>query len=111
MCKGLLNSLLLILCILVGAAAAAEAPAEPPALSAADVETLVRDLEDPQARERLIQQLRTLVQAKAAAEPESEVQDATLELLQAVSERAKGLTQDILLIVDDLNEIPRMLDW
>lgn len=90
---------------------AQEQPAEPAALTPGEMESLIRDLEDPAAREQLIQQLKMLAQAKQAAAPPSEVQSATAELLEAVSRQLDTFTENALQIAENVNELPRVLSW
>lgn len=116
--KKLLVALLLSLCLLPGLAAAqpAEAAAAPPP-SQDQVESLVRSLEDPEARARLVEQLKLLTRAGAEAgvvvaqEAESEVQNATSALLKSISRRLQAFGETALLFIDDLNQLPRLWDW
>ena len=89
---------------------AQEPLAEQPALSSQELAALIQDLEDPAARARLIQQLKALAQAEAA-EPPSEVQHATLELLQGVSQRLGGFRETVLQLIDSIAELPWVVTW
>lgn len=90
---------------------AQEQPAEQTVLPSSEVEALIRDLQDPAAREQLIQQLKVLAQAKQEATPPSEVQSATAELLGAVSQQLDTFTENALQIAENVNELPRVLTW
>ncbi|MEZ5582549.1 MAG: mechanosensitive ion channel [Candidatus Competibacteraceae bacterium] len=73
---------------------------------------LVEDLEDPAEREKLVQQLKTLIQVEAAnAEPASEIKSATTELLQTASEEVKILSGEVAAFARSLNALPQTWTW
>ncbi|MFO1433719.1 MAG: mechanosensitive ion channel [Candidatus Competibacteraceae bacterium] len=89
------------------------APADPvPAVPAEQLQDLVKDLNDPAARERLIRQLNTLVQVKAAqAKPANDVHDATAATLQAASAKVHDLTEVAAQLGGIMDALPRALAW
>ncbi len=115
--KTLCIVLLLIFCLLPGTGAAQPTESAAGAPSQNQVDTLVRSLEDPEARSKLVEQLKLLTQAGteagvvAAAEPESQVQNATTALLKSISRRLQTFGETVLLFTDDLNQVPRLWDW
>lgn len=112
----------LLLSFLIPSPAQEAPPPEPPSAAPEQVEALIRELEDPAARERLIEQLRLLTQVRATPEeaaagapaadvPASEVQSATTELLSAVSDELRGFAGDVVLLVDRMNEFAYIEAW
>lgn len=76
------------------------------------VKSLIKDLEDPAARERLIQQLKLLTQIRAAEkEPQSEVKDATAQLLEAVSNKINSLSADVFQLTHSMSDVSFTLIW
>jgi small conductance mechanosensitive channel len=109
--------LLIVLGFAASVLAQENTPAEPaaipelPDISPEQIDAFIKDLEDPAAREQLIQQLTTLAQIKSANTQENEVQDATAHLLQAVSERIEILKSDIKQLFDRINTLPQTINW
>lgn len=119
-----MNAALLSILLSFATVVAAQQPAPPalpsppsltgqlPDIPADQLQALISDLEDPATRERLIQQLKTLAQIKeATAQPESEVQDATAELLKAISNQVQGLQADIVQLLDYVDALPQTVTW
>jgi len=113
----------------------ASSPADSTELAA-----LLQDLQDPAARERLLDQLQLLLEARRRLDPaapaadttpsaeaalpdpdtavaegailaDTQVQEATGELLLAVSRRLAGLRDTVVLIMSDLGELSAFSDW
>lgn len=105
---------LLLLCLSAFAApvAAQEAPdvaAVAPQASAEDIAALIQTLENETAREELTAQLRALLAAREAAEPEMEPLGA--RVLGYVSERIRALSGQIALIGDAFDAAPDAARW
>lgn len=83
-----------------------------PDISPEQLNAFIKDLEDPVAREQLIQQLTTLARIQSAnSEMDSEVQDATGDLLQAISKRVEVFKSYVEQLFDRVNTFPQTLDW
>ncbi len=82
-----------------------------PDISPDQIDAFVKDLEDPAAREQLIQQLTTLAQIKSANTQGSEVQDATADLLQAASKRVEVAKSYFKTFLERINALPQTYDW
>lgn len=83
-----------------------------PDISPEQLNAFIKDLEDPAAREQLIQQLTTLAQIKSAdSEADNKVQDATGDLLQAISKRVETLKSDFNKLLDRINTFPQAFNW
>ncbi len=89
-------------------AASAPAGAE---VSPDRVQALIKTLENPAEREKLVSQLKALVQVQERAAPESAVKTATGELLQAPSNRITSFGRQSLEISRSVNDLQRLLAW
>lgn len=76
----------------------------------ADVEALIRVLEDPSARGRLIEHLKSPAQASAQL-PESEIDTVTTSLLTTISKRVERLARDMSAIATSLSALPAVGVW
>lgn len=100
-----------VLLLPVAMPVAAQTP-EPPAVApAVDIEAVIADLEDPLAREQLIAKLKLLAEANAPAAAPAEVQAATAQLLQGVSQQLGTFQEAALTIAEGLEDIPQVLSW
>jgi small-conductance mechanosensitive channel len=91
---------------------AQDAPPEPaPEVSAEEARSLIKTLEDPEARARLVRQLEILAQVQEEQAPEPEVRSATAQVLQALSDRIGGLGQYAVELSSDVQELPEVVDW
>jgi len=101
------------------ATAAAVEPAADQAERAEEIDRVIADLEDPDARARVIAALRLLKQAaQTVDEPEAEedspalaVQTATSDLLRTLSERMATFGQRAVELGDGMNELPAAWTW
>lgn len=75
------------------------------------IEDLIRTIEDPAQRERLLQQLRLLVQAKEAAGPSPATAAPVVAALATVSTRLEDLQSDALALVTRVAALPQLIDW
>jgi small-conductance mechanosensitive channel len=80
-------------------------------VSPQQIKSLIKSLEDPAQRAKLISQLQALVQVQERAAPESAVKSATGQLLQALSSRIASFGQRILEIASSINQFPRLVSW
>ena len=71
--SAILSLLLFLVCLFLAQPVAAQETAEPsPQVTATDLDSLVKTLEDDQAREELVQQLKTLIEAERMAAGDGE---------------------------------------
>lgn len=85
------------------------APAQPP-ISAAQVEDLIHVIEDPVQRERLLQQLRLLVEANKAAEPAAQQAAPVVAAIASVSTRLEDLQGDALAVAGRVAALPQLIE-
>ncbi len=92
------------------ATSAATPPANAQAVSAAELERLVKTLEDPAQRERLVGDLKALIAAeRKTAPPEADTLGArTLDFL---SRHLAGLAGGLYSVAGALADLPRLADW
>jgi moderate conductance mechanosensitive channel len=125
-----LAPLALLALLLIGGAALAQSPPVPaetsstqrfaltgkPAaapLSSAEIEGLIATLEDPQRRDDLIANLRTL-QAARGDQPASEEQlaeDLVTDLVGEIAKRTETVRRVSVSIIDSLDQIPALVQW
>lgn len=89
----------------------AEEKATEPAAQPAEIESVIKTLEDPAARDDLVRQLKIMAQAKPSAAPVSEVKSAASQALRELSRRLNGVTEAIVVLTGNINEIPGVLAW
>src|SRR5262249_36724180 len=91
--------------------AAQQQPAELPAVSEQDVDALLATLEDPAARDKLIQQLKALkaVQAQQAQTVEPEGLGAIL--LSSLSERVRKASDALVTTATAILDLPSVISW
>src|SRR6201999_1844749 len=111
---------LALLAVLVAAACpiaghAQDAPPPPPPITAADVDSLLKTIEDPVARQKFVDQLHALVNAQRAVAPPAEenaiperVASRTLETLSA---HVATLGQSIFDAVAFIADAPNFVAW
>lgn len=91
-------------------AAGAPATASPPAVSAAELERLVKTIEDPAQRERLVGDLKALIAVeRRQAPPETETIGA--RFLSFLSQHLAGLGGGLYSVAAALTELPRVAEW
>jgi small-conductance mechanosensitive channel len=79
-----------------------------------ELDALIRTLEDPVARDKLIEQLKTLQQEQqtdAADGEEPPVQIALEEILKSLSERLGLIASTLLEVIKSLEKLPQIFDW
>jgi len=113
----------LLLGAIWGSAAAAEPGDDQAATTreatAEEIERVIADLEDPEARARVIATLRLLQQAQTGDEtpaaeedsPAKAVQTATSDLLRTLSQRMATFGQRTVQLGDAVNELPAAWSW
>lgn len=79
-------------------------------VGAEQVEELIRAVEDPVQRERLLQQLRLLVEAKKGAEPDGEPAAPVVAAIASVSTRLEDLQGDALAVAARIAAFPQLLE-
>lgn len=77
----------------------------------AEIESVIKTLEDPAAREELIRQLRILSRAQQPAAPASEVKSAASQALRAISGRLNTVTESVVDLTGNINQIPEVFGW
>lgn len=111
-----LIAVLAALALLFGGAARAQLagvrppPAAPPAVSSAEIDALVRTLEDPGARGQLIEQLRTLSAARQAAGAPAGP-DLIERALASISTGIAAIGDDVGATALALNDLPHLTVW
>ncbi|MGQ9368115.1 mechanosensitive ion channel domain-containing protein [Azospirillum sp. ST 5-10] len=101
------------------AAPAAEEPAAPADPGVLQIEAMIKTLEDPVARERLVEQLRLLLAARAAPEAAAEQAQAAVPLpetlggriLAFLAQRLDLLSGQIVAITAAFSDLPSVVDW
>ncbi len=83
----------------------------PPEYSRKDVQDVINVLEDPAAREKLIQQLTILSQARTEQQAEKEAPTAPVRLLQAISERMESTADALMTVVGTIDRLPQGMAW
>jgi small conductance mechanosensitive channel len=107
-------AVLAALALLAGGAARAQigSVAPPPAAaSPAEVDALVKTLEDPAARAALIERLRLLETAQRTGEPEAEAPDLVERFLASVSAGIAAIGDDVGAAALALNDLPHVTVW
>lgn len=103
---------LLIVCLLLIAPlprAAAQTPAtQAPAVSQQDIDALVTTLQDPAAREKLIQQLQALKAAQAAESGATEAESIGAVLLSSLSEQVRQISDALVTTATAVLDLPRL---
>mgnify|MGYP000860159014 CR=1 FL=1 len=109
MIASLFASALSLLVVAFPATAQDRAPDRPPpaAVAGDEIDRLVSTLEDDQARARLVEQLRALVEARRQVEA-PEPADG---LLEGLSTAIGEMGDDVLAAVGNLRDLPRLADW
>src|SRR4051794_19849906 len=98
------------------AAQAQDAPPAAPPITAAEVETLLKTIEDPIAREKFVTQLRALVNAERATAPAPAPENAIPErvasrMLESLSEHVAAAGQSIFDAVAFIADAPNFIAW
>ncbi len=106
---------LLLLLPLLGPALAQDAPSSDAAaaLSRSEIDRLLATLENPEARERFIRDLRGLVQAQQATEPSSPLEQDRLasRLLEGLSEKVADIGEALLRAAAFVADAPKLYGW
>jgi moderate conductance mechanosensitive channel len=110
----LLAALALAACALPAQAQVAAPP--PPTITAADVDKLLKTIEDPEARQKFIDQLRALVNAEHAVEPPPAQENAIPErvasrMLESLSDRVASMGESIFNAVAFIADAPNFVAW
>lgn len=96
---------------LPGAAKPAPAPAPDPAARKAEVEALIRTLEDEQARARLLEQLRGLAAAGPAPTTDGPITSALDRLGDAAGDRARTVSAAVFDLAASAGAVPQLAAW
>lgn len=120
----LLRTACIISLLLIGsganAAAAPAAPGEPAPQaggpSSQQIDAMIKTLEDPKARQQLIEQLDLLKKAQAGTAPSQEappqaVENATTQLIQSLSQHIKQVADAVLNVLGNIDQLPKLVDW
>lgn len=92
-------------------AAAQEQGAELPAVSGAEIDALLATLEDPAARERLIQQLQALKALQAPERQTVEPEGLGAILLSSLSERVRKVSDALVTTATAVLDLPETMRW
>jgi len=108
----LLVACLLLLALLPFSPAAAQGQASPPAaVSEQEIDALVTTLEDPAAREKLIQQLRALKAAQAQDAQAVEPEGLGAILLASLSEQVRQVSDALATAATAILDLPQLIGW
>lgn len=91
--------------------AAPSTPAAPEPVQASQIEELIRTIEDPAQRERLLEQLRLLVKAQGTAQPSQTAAAPVVAALATVTTRLEDLQGDALALMTRVAALPQLFDW
>lgn len=118
---GLLTGAFIILSLFTGPAIAAAIKSGVAAPQAGgptpgQIDAVIKTLEDPKARQRLIEQLDLLKRAQAGAAPAPEapqkaVENATTQLIRSLSLHIKHTADVVLNILSNIDQLPKLADW
>ena len=100
-----------VLCLTSVRGAMAQDEVAASAAQPAEIESVIKTLEDPVAREKLVRQLKILVRAQQPKAPESQVKSMASEALLDISRRLRKISTSVLVLADNINEIPRGFSW
>jgi small conductance mechanosensitive channel len=96
--------------------AQAQAPAAPPPITSAEVDQLLKTIEDPVARQKFVHQLHALVNAERAVAPSPAPENAIPErvasrMLESLSEHVAIMGQSIFDAVAFIADAPKFVAW
>lgn len=90
---------------------AQEQPAPEPDLSAQEVDALLATLEDPAARDKLVQQLKALKALQAKAPQTVEPEGLGAILLSALSEQVRKVSDSLVTAATAVLDLPQLITW
>lgn len=109
---------LLLLCILLALVAgpspratAQTQGAEPPAISATEIDSLLATLEDPAARDKLVQQLKALKALQTKTEQTVEPEGLGAILLSSLSEQVRKVSDALVTTATAVLDLPATVTW
>jgi small conductance mechanosensitive channel len=102
---------LMILPVSAAMAADQAGPATASAIGAERAGELVKTLEDPEARGKLIDQLKALSAAEDAAQPAKNVEELGFDLVQMVTDRINALALASVELSSVIVDLPDLTDW
>ncbi len=76
-----------------------------------EVESVIQTLKDPAARDKLIQQLEVLSQAKEPSEKKKVIQGVTARILVGTSDRVKTFSRAVVQIGGGISKFPDAVTW
>lgn len=105
--------LLLAIVVVAPDRAFAAAAAAPAASTAAELETLLKTIEDPVARERLAGQLRALIAAQQKTDHDATTEPPTLgtRLLSTLADQVQEINRAIFGAFELLSDVPGLANW
>ncbi len=80
-------------------------------VSSMEIESIIKSLEDPEARGKLIRQLEVLAQTGQEPVPQAAVKSAMAEMLQGISERVAVFSAAVMELTAGANRIPEVVTW
>lgn len=104
----------IIVMLLIGLASPLPAAAQeaPPQVSASEIERLLTTLENPEERQKFIEQLRGLVNAQKATEPPAPVPDRmATRFLEILSEHITILGESVFRAAAFISDAPKLYGW
>jgi small conductance mechanosensitive channel len=103
--------LLLLALLPLSRAVAQEQAGAPTAISERDIDALVTTLEDPAAREKLVQQLRALKAAQAREAQTVAPEGLGAILLSSLSERVRQVSDALVTTASAILDLPQLATW
>ena len=107
----LIVCLLLVALLPLSPATAQEQAGQLPAISEQDIDALVTTLEDPAAREKLIQQLKALKAAQAKEAQAVAPEGLGAVLLASLSERVRQVSDALVTTASAILDLPQLVTW
>jgi small conductance mechanosensitive channel len=89
----------------------AQETASEKSISAAEIDSIVETLKNPEAREKLINELQLLAQAREVSVKKPEVRSAMGDILRGISNRVKTMTAAVLEVTEGINQLPQTVSW
>lgn len=77
----------------------------------AEIESVIKTLENPAAREELVRQLKVMAQAQQQTPSENQVKSAASQALQDISRRLSKISDSAMALAGNINHIPQLIAW
>lgn len=81
------------------------------AAQAADIDEVIRTLEDPGAREELLRQLKIMARAQQQVVPQGQTRSTASKALQGIFTRLNRMSEAVMALAGYIREIPHAISW